>query len=328
MTRGRLRLLLLSSTLWLIGGCVLVSGNFSLFPSTPEPLEEQIVAGKTGDKILLLDISEVIDSRDERGGFATPARESTTARVAAELTKAEQDEQVKAIVLRINSPGGTVTASDVIYEQLSRFRRQQARPIVAHFLDVAASGGYYVSLAADEIIASPTTVTGSIGVVMHGLNVEGLMNLVGIKEQTIKSGDKKDIGSPLRPMEPAERQILQSMVDDMKSRFVDLVRERRTGMSPESLTTLSDGRIVSAPQALSFGLVDRIGYLPDAIERARQRASLGEVRVVQYRRRNEYSETIYSASRAQPLQMNLLQLGGESPLLGPNLYYLWSPRLD
>jgi len=324
----RLRLLVVIGTLLpLVPGCVLVTGTFSLFDSKPHPLEERVISGEAAAKILLIDISNVITSQEDVDGFwGTP--ESTLGRVEAELNLAAKDEAVKAVVVRINSPGGTVNASDSIFHQLQAFKEAKSIPVVAHFMDVAASGGYYVALAADEIVASPTSVTGSVGAVAYGINLRELMKKIGVENQTIKSGAKKDIGSPLREMSREEQEVLQSVIDGMRDRFLALVRERRPGVGAGELDTIRDGRIFGADQALAVGLVDRIGYLQDAVDVAKRRARLHDARVIMYRRPREYSEGIYSRSAAPQVEVSLLRLGsGGSNIPNPGFLYLWMPDL-
>lgn len=315
-----------------VSGCVFITGNLSPFVSKPQPLEEHVVSGEGKAKVLLLDVSRVITSHDEEGPFGITRRESTMARVRQELEQAAKDDNLRAIVLRLNSPGGTVTASDTIFHQLMAFKAERHVPIVAQMLDVAASGAYYVALAADEIVASPTTVTGSIGVVMYGVNLAGLMDKLGVTNQTLKAGERKDIGSPLREMTPEEQQILQSVLDSLQQRFVGVVRERRPGLSATTLQMIADGRILTADQALHAGLVDRIGYLDDTVQAAQRRAGLAEARVVLYRRPQDYAENIYSGvSLPAPasLQMNLLNLDlGALGHASPNFMYLWLPGAD
>jgi protease-4 len=218
-----------------------------------------------------------------------------------------------------------VTASDSIFHALMQFKQERRIPLVAHFLDVAASGAYYIALAADEIIASPTSVTGSVGAVMYSVNLNGLMAKIGVANQTVKSGDKKDIGSPLREMTEEDSEILHSIIDGMRDRFVGLVQERRPAIYAAALQTIADGRIFSADQALRIGLVDRVGQLQDAIDVARRRARIAEARLVMYRRPREYSESIYSQAASAPVELNLLKL--DSPFAdGPSFLYMWAPR--
>ena len=303
-----------------------ITGNFNPFSSTPQPLEEHVVSGSGKDKILLIDISRIIGGEEEEVPFGIKRREGTTARVREELREAAKDDHIRAVVLRINSPGGTVTASDIVYQDLMQFKTDRQVPVVAQFLDMGTSGAYYIALAADEIVASPTTVTGSIGVVMFGLNVSGLMSKLGIANQTLKAGAHKDIGSPLRPMEPEERQILQSALDQMQQRFLGLVRQHRPALSDASAQLISDGRIVTADQAVQLGLVDRIGYLDDTVQLAKQRAGVTQARVVMYRRPDEFAENIYSRS-VSPAQVNLVNLDFGA-LATPQFMYLWSPGIE
>jgi protease-4 len=191
---------------------------------------------------------------------------------------------------------------------------------------MGTSGAYYAALAADEIIAHPTTVTGSIGVVMHSINLTGLMEKIGVHDQTVKTGAKKDIGSPMRDMTADERELLESMLGDMQSRFMGLVLERRTGLSEEAQREIADGRILSALRAKDIGLVDRIGYLDDAIESAQQMAGLRESSLIMYRRADEMSETAYSRASAEPSVMNLIQLDLGPLLATPQFLYLWMPQ--
>jgi protease-4 len=246
-------------------------------------------------------------------------------RLREELKKAGEDSRFKALVLRINSPGGTVTASDIIYREISAFKQTSRVPVVASMMDVAASGGYYVALAADTIVAHPTTVTGSIGVIMLSVNAEGLMQKIGVATNAIKSGERKDMGSPFRALTPEERGIFQSVIDGLHRQFVDKVVERRK-LPAATATALADGRIYTADQALGHKLVDRIGYVPDAIEAARRAAGLDEARVIVYKRPREYRATYYARSETDAggaLGM-VSQLAGMTGA-GPRFLYLFLP---
>jgi len=309
-------------------GCVLISANLNPFSSTPEPLEEYVIDGEGKNKILLLDISRVISSRSEENALSVKREEATTARVLEELNRARKDDSVCAVVLRINSPGGTVTASDTIFHELLRFKEERRVPVVAQLMDTATSGAYYVALASDEIVASPTTVTGSVGVVMYGINLSGLMTKIGIKDQTLKSGALKDSGSPLRPMTPEDAQVLQEVLTQMQARFLGLVRQRRPALTDETVQVIADGRVLTADQALQGHLVDHIGYLEDSIRIARQHAGVSEARVVMYRRSQEFAENIYSQPPVVAPQVNLVHVDLSSFVQPPQLMYLWLPSLD
>lgn len=320
-----IRIWVLTPLLAVLSGCFFITGNFNPFGQAPEALQERVVAGEGADKVLLLDISRTITAEEQEQAFGLRRRASTVARVEEALQRASKDDKVKAVVLRINSPGGTVTASDVIYHRLISFKAKRGIPVIAQMMDMGTSGAYYVALAADEIIASPTTVTGSIGVVMYGVNLADLLAKIGVSNQTIKAGAHKDIGSPLRKMTPEEAQILQGVLDQMRTRFVDLVRERRPRFDGDP--ALIDGRVLTAPQALAGNLVDRIGYLDDAIAIARERAHIEKARVIMYRRPGEFAENIYSQpSLSGEMQLNLinLDLGGLLPG-SPRFLYMWLP---
>jgi len=186
-------------------------------------------------------------------------------------------------VLRINTPGGTVTASDIIYREIMLFREETKVPVVAALMDVAASGGYYIALAADRIVAHPTTVTGSIGTIMVTANVEGLLGKIGVATNTFKSAEHKDMGSPFRMLTPEERAIFQSVIDELQRQFVAKVVERRR-LTESAARGLADGRIYTAPQALGKGLVDALGYMPDALAAARRAIGVDEAKVIVYKR--------------------------------------------
>jgi protease IV len=324
MTRLFLALLALSAS-----GCFFSLGNPLSFVAGEHPLSEKKIEGEGRAKILLINVSNVITDTPTKRAFGLVEEESTVSRIHAELDKAKDDDRIAAIVLRINSPGGGVTASDDIYTDIVRFKREHEMPVVAALGDLAASGGYYVACSADTIVAHPTTVTGSIGVIMMGLNVEGLLGKIGVKSQTFKAGEHKDILSPFRGATPEERRIVQSILDSMHARFIAVVKEGRPKLDTKRLGELTDGRIFSASQALDAGLVDQVGDLRAAIEVAKAAAHVDKARVVMYRRPDESGETIYSTSRGLPLQVNLLpiDLGGLAPS-GPRFMYLWAPGLS
>ncbi|ULA58054.1 MAG: Signal peptide peptidase SppA [Nitrospira sp.] len=294
-------------------------------PPGPSALEEHKVSGTGKDKVLLMDVSGVISSENKDGFYSSPGMLAT---VKEELERAAKDERVKAIVLRINSPGGTVTASDIIYHELKHFKTSRKIPIVASIMDVGASGGYYIAAAADTVMAHPSSVTGSIGVIMLTVNARGLLEKVGVETNAVTSGPRKDMGSPFRAMLPEERAIFQSVIDGFYQRFLQVVQEGRPGMNGETIKKLADGRIYSGEQAKASGLVDDIGYLDDAIDLAKKKSGLMEAKVVTYRRPGEYQNNVYSRlvapapSLASLANVDLLSVvrGGS-----PQFMYLWMP---
>lgn len=201
--------------------------------------------------------------------------------VLAELRRFKEVPWVKAIVVRIDSPGGAVAPTQEIFEEIQRTKKK--KPCVASMGSIAASGGYYIASACDKIVANPGTMTGSIGVIMQLGNVEELMKKIGVKGYNVKSGANKDIGSPFQPLSPEGRQILQSLVDNVHSQFVTAVAKGR-GMDEGRVRKLADGRIYSGAQAKELGLVDQFGTLEDAIELAARRANLPAEPPVYYSR--------------------------------------------
>ena len=307
----------------LLQGCSVLSIDFQ---PRIRPLQEETVEGKGKSKILLMDVSGLLS--DESGGLVLgtpPPRVPIVARVREELQKAEDDDDVKALIVRINSPGGTITASDLIYREIVAFKARKKVPVVAVMMDVGASGGYYAALAGDTIIALPTTVTGSIGVIMLTLNAQGLMEKIGVAPLAIKSADKKDAGSPFRQLTAEERAIFQSVIDQMYARFVGLIVEHRK-IPEERVRAFADGRIYTAEQAKALGLVDSIGYMDEVVASARKAAGLEEAKVIMYHRPREYRSNFYSASPAAPgLEASLGSLAGLVSGMGPRFMYLWWP---
>jgi protease-4 len=228
--------------------------------------------------------------------------------------------------LRINTPGGAVTASDIMYQDVLAFRHETGKPVVACMMDVAASGGYYIAMSCDQVYAHSTTVTGSIGVIMSMYNATGLTKLVGISSEAIKSGPNKDIGNPLRPMTDSERAILQGMVDKFYDQFVTVVAEGRH-LSEERVRVLADGRVYTGIEAQKLGLVDRVGYLEDAFTAAMGMAGIKDAAVVTYDRGAGYRGSIYAAAPRIPTEINLkLDLPGMSGGTGgAGFMYLWEP---
>src|SRR6266513_4242037 len=303
------RLLALLVLVVMISGCSLVT--LDLTPRI-RPLQEQTVEGSGRAKILLLDVSGFLSEVGASPGLVVgtaPPRVPLLVRLREELKKAAEDPDVRALLVRINSPGGTVTAADIIHQELDGWKRETGRPVVAVMLDVAASGGYYVALVADTIVAHPTSVTGSIGVLMVTLSAEGLMHKLGLSTTTIKSAERKDMGSPFRPMTDEERKIFQVVIEGLYDQFVAKLAERRK-LPLETARKVADGRIYTAQQALELKLIDRIGYMPDAIEAAKRAIGVEEARVVVYRRPREYRATYYARSEAPAgaMEGSLMQL--------------------
>lgn len=286
------------------------------------PLEEKVLEGEGRDKILLIDIAGIISSEKKRTLAAFDAEPDMVARIKEELTQAAEDDRIKAVILKINSPGGTVTASDIIYREIVKFKKKNHIPVTAALMDIATSGGYYIACAADTIVAHPTTVTGSIGVIAMKFNVKGLMDKLGVEEDSIKAGSMKDILSPFRPMTGKERTIIQDLIDSLHLQFMKTVARGRKELMMEEVRPLADGRVFTARKALDARLVDAVGYLDDAVDAAKKAAGLDEARVITYHRPQTYKHNIYSRT-----SFSIFNFGGSefSSFLPVRFMYLWNP---
>jgi protease-4 len=293
------------------------------------PLRETVVHGEKGPKLLMLDVSGAISGSSEPGPLGFGGRDALTARVREQLERAADDDEMAGLLLRIDSPGGTVIASEIVYGEIQRFRVETGLPVVAQLMGIAASGGYYVAMAASEVRAYPATITGSIGVILFGLNVSGLMDKVGVGDQTVTTGAFKDAGSPFRPMRPEEKAQLESVTSDLFLGFLDVVDEGRPELDRAEVERLADGRIYSARQALDAGLIDEIGDLPSAVDALKARAGIaGDARVVAYHRSGRPPTSLFAA--ASPPQVPSWSSASEldawlSRLGGPAFLYLWHP---
>jgi protease-4 len=298
------------------------------------PVEEKVVTPADGwlcrNKIALIDVEGlIINARTD--GLLTSG-DNPVSLFRERLDAAAEDKRVKAVVLRINTPGGAVTASDIMYRDLVRFREQTGKPVVACMMDVAASGGYYLAMGCDRVYAHPSTVTGSIGVIMSLYNAHGLLSMVGVKSDPIKSGPNKDLGNPGRPMTEQERAILQGMVTTFYEQFVEVVAKgRKHCLPPEQVKALADGRVYTGAEAKKLGLVDELGYLEDAVECAAELACIKDAALVCYDNRPcGYRGSIYAGMPAIPSEINVrLDVAGLGRLggVGSGFYYLWEPGL-
>jgi len=290
--------------------------------------------GWTADRVAVVDVSGMIMNGRTPGLLS--AGENPVSTFRETLDAAAADRRVKAVILRLNTPGGAVTASDAMYRDVLRFKEQTGKPVVVLMMDVAASGGYYLACAGDEIIAYPTTVTGSIGVIIQTISLQPALSRIGISTDAITSGPNKDAGSPLGEMTDGHREVLQGMVDEFYGRFTAVVRDRRPSIPADQFAMVTDGRVVSGVVAQELGLVDALGDLDDAFERAQALAGLSDAKLVVYHRELEhvgspYAGTPGSTPSAGGQQINLLQLNLDGPLGGLNapsgFYYLWQPSV-
>ncbi len=323
-----IRILVLFGLMSCLSGCGGMRLIIDVVPAV-DGLTETVVledpGAESSDKIALIQITGMIADADRPGLLRKG--ENPVSRLVESLHKAAKDSKIKAIVLRINSPGGTVTASDVVYREIQHFKRTTKKPVVVLMSDLATSGGYYIACAGDEIIAHPTTITGSIGVIIQTFNFSEGMRRIGIKADAITSGPNKAAGSPFEPMPAEHRALLQGLVDEFYANFVAIVTESRPNLSPADLEWITDGRVVTGRRAAEVGLIDSTGDLRDAFEAAKRRAGLTAAKLVKYHRPLEYVGSAYARSPAANPQINLLQLNlNAGPLLEQSgFYYLWDP---
>jgi protease-4 len=258
------------------------------------------------DRLIVLKLTGMIVESDDDGLLSSV---NTVDSVKRKLKKALKDKHVKGILLRIDSPGGTVASSQELSDYVKAVRKAGI-PVVASMGDVAASGGYYVASACDRIVAQPGTITGSIGVIMNTLSLAGLEEKLGIEPQTVKSGQFKDIGSPTHRMTPAERELLQAMIMESYDQFVTAVAEGRH-MDKEAVKKLADGRMYLGKQAKALGLIDSLGSYETAIaslqEMARARFKLTKDLPVDEGRRRTYFSQILDLIDSKTSQPNMLE---------------------
>ena len=327
-------------TLMLIAGVLTGCGSpsFLVTPVTnTNTLDEHEVqpGGWGGGKIAIIEVEGMLMNA-RAGGFLAPT-ENPVSKFTQQLEVAERDSSVKAVVLRINSPGGTVTASDTMYELLRKFRKNSGKPVVASTQEVAASGGFYVACAADTIVVQPTSVVGSIGVIFESVAFKGTLDKLGVTATSIKSGYLKDLGSPWKLLQDDERQIMQQLVDEYFARFVKVVRENRR-VSETVAGDLNDykkagysgvysGRVFSGAKAVELGLADQTGLLSDAIDIARKLSKAPKASAVIYSRPYGYGGSIYASSPPPPPQAGVVHLAlpEQTGLLPTGFYYLWRP---
>lgn len=296
-----------------------------MFAVSEEMFAEEIIEeGDMLSKIAVLSINGVIqDTGDAESFFESPLYNHQA--FMEQLDYVKESDDVKAIILQVNSPGGGVVESAQIHDKIKEIQKETKKPVYVSMGSMAASGGYYVSAPADKIFASPETLTGSLGVIMQGVNYAGLAEKYGVEFTTIKSGPYKDIMSPSRPMTEDERQILQSMIDNSYEGFVKVISEGR-GLSVERVKEIADGRIYDGRQAKQLKLIDGFGYLEDVIDSVRKDQKLGDATVVKYTESMGFG-SFFSMS-AQKIMGKDAEMAGLMKILSqpnsPRLMYLYA----
>lgn len=270
---------------------------------------------KSTEGIAWIKVRGVIAEEDNTNAWSRPSGASY---LAKRIREAAKEERVKAIVLDINSPGGTVASVQDIYSEILS-AKEKGKKVVALFRDVAASGAFYIAMAADKIVAEPGTITGSVGVIMQAGNVVGLFDKLGIKVQPITSGKYKDIGSAYRPMTEAERNLLQDMVNDTYSQFLDAVKTGRPNVKGSDLIEYTDGRVFTGQRAFELGFVDKLGGEETARLLAGELSGLKDPKVIS-KKSDGLRELIFSFGSNMDSKNLSKQLESIST---PRVSYLW-----
>ncbi|MDF7801160.1 signal peptide peptidase SppA [Pontiellaceae bacterium B1224] len=267
---------------------------------------------RDGSKVVRVDLQGVImRGRQERLFGSEPDMVES---ILSQIHAATFDYEVKAILLEVDSPGGGVTPSDEIYAALERFKREDEERIILVFVrDLCASGGYYASMAGDYIMAEPTAIVGSVGVIMQTLNMQGLGEKLGLSSVTIASGANKDMLNPFEPVNPLHIEMLQDLVDSMQDRFATIVTESRGLDSRELL----DGRVFNVSQALENNLIDGVGYWPDAVDKLADLLDDDEVYIVRYAQPLTFFESMFGAKTPKIPDFQAVE--------APRFLYLWKP---
>jgi protease-4 len=313
--------LIMIAIIAVLAGCSLP--KLSLFPEAG-PLKEVILEGSGEEKILVLTINGPISDQPKQKLLRS--NPGMVQELVTHLQRAEKDSKIKALLLKVNSPGGPVTASDILYHEISEYKQRSGAKVIVAMMSVAASGGYYLSLPADWIMAHPTTVTGSIGVIFMRPGVSGFMEKYGFAMNINKSGEEKDMGSPFREPTAKDEAIFQDLTDQMAQRFYSLVQKHRK-LTTQQLEQIKTARIFLGPEAQKLGLVDEIGYLKDAVAKAKTLAGLkADAKVVTYRRQESEEDNIYNPVMSGPQggpDANMPSLAHFLALPEAGFYYMW-----
>jgi len=283
---------------------------------------------KSRNKILEIPVFGVLMDQDEAGH----PRDNIVARIHSELKAAGKDDSVKGILLVVNSPGGGITASDILWNDIKNFRKEKKVPVVAFCKDITASGGYYVASNSDYIYAYQTSLVGNIGVIAEFVNVEDLFKKIGVHMTIIKSNtlegkeSNKDMGSPFRAMRPGEKKIFQSIINEMWGRFVDVVAEGRKGrLTRDEVARLADGTIYTGKGALEKKLIDAVGRKEDAFNKVKELAKVQDARLVRYKWKYNPLQELFSSHFSSRSSIQIMpELNEYLARRSPRLMYLWT----
>jgi len=283
-------ILILAAIFALIQGCAFISLDLASFIQY-QPFEERQLQPGGKDKVLVVEILGPITVTALRDTFRPS--QGTLERLDAVLGKAVHDKNIRGIIIKIDSPGGGYTASDLVFKKIKTFKEKQHVPVVACITNQGTSGAYLIALAADKIVALPTSMVGNVGVILPSISLEGLLEKLGIRNQSITSGKFKDTGNILRDMTDEDTAILENIVTEFYTNFIGTVQEYRP-VTEDDLKIISDGRIMTASRAKDLHLIDVIGYFEEALRQTEDLAGTSNSTVVVYRRKGENSGGFYS----------------------------------
>jgi protease-4 len=322
----RLYILLVAAILLSLMACA--APKIKLGTDATDPLKEYTLEGSAKEKILLIPVRGIISDSPKQGLISSGP--SLVEQVVAHLRKAQKDKDIKAVLFKISSPGGTITASDVLYHEIAAFKERTGAKVVVAMMEISTSGAYYMSLPADAIVAHPTSLTGSVGVIFLQPKFKGLMDKIGVAVDVNKYGKFKDMGSPFRAGSEEEYRLIQKTVNDLGERFVNLVRKHRK-LDTASLAEMSTARVFLSDEALKMGLIDKVGYLDDAVKEAKRLARLLEdARVVVFRRDAYPEDNLYNVAGVAAENFKPAVINIELPdilNLNAGFYYLWPGAL-
>ncbi len=276
-------------------------------------------------RIALIDVDGLL--LNQNFGSIYAVGDNPLAAFRDKLEAAARDPQVTAVLLRINSPGGSVTTCDIMAEELRQFRAETHKPVVASLMDLATSGAYFIAAESDRIVAHPTALTGGLGVVFNHFNLQDAMAQLNLVSDPVKSGAKIDMGTVTAPLDDETRRLLQQMADSYRDHLHRRIKERRTGMTAQDSQAVRDGRVVIASQALALHLIDRVGYLHDAIAEAEQMTGVSGAEVVLEHRSGYPAHSLYAITPT-PAPLNdaiPFSYPGLDRSKLPTFLYLWQP---
>ena len=308
-----------------------VNGSVEVkIPTTtdPGPMVARIVRPAhlaDSGRIGLIDVDGLLLNQNLTGVYSTG--ENPVGAFREKLEAAGRDPAIRAVVVRINSPGGGVAASDIMADELGRFRSESGKPVVACLMDVATAGAYYLAVGSDLVVALPTALTGSVGSILNHYNMQDAMSQLNLVADPVKAGSRVDLGSITEPLDDESRRLLQEMADGYRDRFRDRVAARRQRMTADDFRTIEDGRVVSAPKALALHMVDRLGYVHEAIAEAERLSGTSGAEVVVFARAGVPTHSIYAITPNTPIQGEIVPFSypGLDRSRTPTFLYLWQP---